>query len=185
MEKFLIKFVKLSVIRMVKFLFVGCTFAVITWEWRGNYTHNARDGDDLNQRIVITVIVLVHELHDTWKELLIVTVSSIYENVILTPAGRANGHIISPRKLDLNRARILRKEFFSTEKYQANFWSLIDHLRKDNTYIYRFFKYDQSELKINSIIVLQSFSRILFILSTNSLSCFIPKHEWNRKDYIP
>lgn len=45
-------------------------------------------GDDLNQRIVI--IALVHELYDTWKELLIVTVSCIYENVTLTPVGRTN-----------------------------------------------------------------------------------------------
>lgn len=120
-------------IRIVKFLSVGCIFAVITWEWCGNYTHNAhrrwfKSADSYHDHCV------VHELYDTWKELLIVGVSCIYENIILTPAGRANGDIVSPKKLDLNRTRILRKGFFK-EKYQKEISDRLLTRRKDNIYI--------------------------------------------------
>lgn len=134
-------------IRIVKFLSLGCIFAVITWEWCGNYTHNAhrrwfKSADSYHDHCV------VHELYDTWKELLIVGVSCIYENIILTPAERANGDIVSPKKLDLNRTRILRKEFFK-EKYQKEISKfLTDYLLEGKIiYIYRFFKYEWIENK--------------------------------------
>lgn len=147
-------------IRIVKFLSVGCIFAVITWEWCGNYTHNAhrrwfKSADSYHDHCV------VHELYDTWKELLIVGVSCIYENIILTPAGRANGDIVSPKKLDLNRTRILRKEFFK-EKYQKEISKFLTDYLLEGKIIYIYIDFSNTnELKIS--INVQSYFIITYI----------------------
>lgn len=147
-------------IRIVKFLSVGCIFAVITWEWCGNYTHNAhrrwfKSADSYHDHCV------VHELYDTWKELLIRRGKLyLWEHYFNTCWASKRWHCFA-KEIRFKSHKNFKKRIFQREISERNIKFLTDYLLEGKIiYIYIDFS-NTNELKIS--INVQSYFIITYI----------------------